>query len=69
MFYRHRRYLDDCIPFTVLYYAFEYPHYAIEAEVQAGLPECVKGVLYLDQGQQKLQVWREEMTVDDHHFP
>jgi len=47
---------------------FECPHYAIEAEVQAGFPECAKGVPCLDQGQQELQVWREEMTVGYRHF-
>jgi len=67
-FYHHRHYLDDCVPFTVSYHAFECPHYAIEAEVQAGFPECVKGVPCLNQGQQELQVRREEMTVGYRHF-
>jgi len=69
VFYRHRRYLDDCVPFAVSYHTFECLHYAIEVEVQAGFPECAKGVLCLDQRQQELQVRREEMMVGYRYFP
>jgi len=69
VFYRYRCCQDDFLPFTVSYHTLECPHHAIEAQVLVGFPECVKGVLCLNQGHQELQVQREEMTVGDRHFP
>jgi len=67
-FYHHRRCQDDFLPFAVSYHAFVVSHHAIEAKVQVGFPEFVKGVLSPNQGLQELQVQREEMMVSDHHF-
>ena len=67
MFYHHKCYLDDCILFVVSYHALEHHHCAIAAGL-AGFSEYVKGVLCHDQGQQELQVQKEEMTVLNHHF-